>query len=115
MEDIMNQFPGVTNSMVMTNNSAIPYVWIMTAEENKTEDFKQRLINYMLEKTEDKLVIKGIIFIDKFPRTSNGKISRALMMSILNNQPCQIPVSDRAFLNEIKRSCYEQVGDVNAS
>ncbi len=109
----MNQYPGVKDSMIMVNNECFPYVWIVTDAENRTTDFKEQFKAYIMEKTDDIVEIQGFIFIDRFPRTSNGKVSRALMKSILFRQECQIPVSDQEYLLEVKRTCYDQVGDVN--
>ncbi len=64
------------------------YAFITTTDKRyQSREMEQRLLKHLADNTEQVAILKGIIFIDKFPRTNNGKASRGLMFSILNKQP----------------------------
>ena len=92
------------------------YAFVTTTDKKyQTKDMEQQLLKHLLDSTENVAFLKGIIFIDKFPRTMTGKPSRGLMFSILNKQPHQIPILSQQDFDDAVRRVEEQVGTVNIS
>lgn len=59
------------------------YAFIATPEEYRTSEFKEKLITTLDEESKVGR-LAGIIFINKLPQTSNGKVSMEVMRCLLN-------------------------------
>ncbi len=114
LNTIMNSYEGVEDSMIMSNqNCSKGYAWVITRPENRNSEFIEKFSKYLFDNSNGIGLLNGVIFIEAFPKTATGKVSRALMQAILNRQPHQISVQDRTYTEEVERICYQTVGDVN--
>eukprot|EP00347_Sterkiella_histriomuscorum_P004835 403358905 len=115
LQDILLKVEGVKEAMLASNLQRDQcYAFIATAEENRTEDFKQKLLKTLFDESNGVGKLGGIIFINKLPQTSNGKTSMELMKCLLNNQSLNhMPVGNQADVDLIKNQVQEQVGNVN--
>lgn len=90
------------------------YAFITTPEVNRTEEFKQKLLKTLFDESNGVGNLKGVIFINKIPITSNGKVSMELMRCLLNKQSLNhMALGNQQEIDAIQIQVDEQVGDVN--
>lgn len=91
---MIQSLEGIREALVIqTLNKDDAYAFVTTTDKKyQTKETEQKILKHLYDNTEGVAVLKGVIYIENFPRTLTGKPSRGLMFSILNKQPHQIPV-----------------------
>ncbi|CDW79766.1 acyl-synthetase [Stylonychia lemnae] len=115
LQDILLQVEGVKEAMIASDSLRdFAYAFITTDEGNRSEEYRAKLMKYLFEKSNGIGKLGGVIFINKLPQTSNGKVSMELMRCLLNKLSLShMTIGNQLEIETIQRQVEDQVGDVN--
>ena len=110
MEEVLSSHPDVAECAVigvaddLKGQLPLGLVCLNNGAERAPEDVVKELTKLVRDKIGPVAAFKLALVVDRLPKTRSGKILRATMVKIANNEPFKLPatIDDPAILDEIK-------------
>jgi propionyl-CoA synthetase len=122
MEEVLASHPSVAECAVIAvaddlkGSVPLGLVVMKSGVDQARDDLCRELVSLVREEIGPVAVFKKVAVVDRLPKTRSGKILRAVMRQIADNEPYQAPatIDDPAILDEI-RAALTSIGYADAA
>lgn len=111
MEEVLNNHPAVIESSVIGKKDEIkgevPFAFIVLSNDSKPSDELAKELNAKIRKDIGAIAkLEGVKFVSVLPKTRSGKIIRACIRQLVNDEPLKVPatIDDPSALDVIREA-----------
>lgn len=111
MEEVLNNHPAVIESSVIGKKDEIkgevPFAFVVLSNDSSPSDELAKDLNKKIREDIGAIAkLEGIKFVKVLPKTRSGKIIRACIRQIVNDEPLRVPptIDDPQALEVIKEA-----------